>query len=79
MLEQRTGRIDRIGSKTFGERAFSSGQSGTFLEVGVPYLAGTYDERIYEEVRLGPQIFDVLTPSQPGLLAVASDPPSSAL
>lgn len=61
VLEQRTGRIDRIGSKTFRERAPSGGQSGTFLEVGVPYLAGTYDERIYEQLRLRAQIFEVLT------------------
>jgi hypothetical protein len=29
--------------------------------VGVPYLAGTYDERIYEEVRVRAQTFEVLT------------------
>jgi hypothetical protein len=40
VLEQRTGRIDRIGSKTFRERALAEGGS-TFLEVGVPFLAGT--------------------------------------
>ena len=61
VLEQRTGRIDRIGSKTFRERELGTGQTGTFLEVGVPYLAGTYDERIYEELRIRAQVFEVLT------------------
>ena len=61
VLEQRTGRADRIGSKTFRERALSSGEEETFLEIGVPYLAGTYDERMYEELRLRAQIFEVLT------------------
>ena len=32
-----------------------------FLEVGVPFLAGTYDERMYEELRLRAQTFEVLT------------------
>lgn len=61
VLEQRTGRVDRIGSKTFRERELSRGQGETFLEVGVPFLAGTYDERIYEELRLRAQMFEVLT------------------
>ncbi|WP_372922388.1 helicase-related protein, partial [Roseovarius sp.] len=61
VLEQRTGRADRIGSKTFRERAFSRGHSDSFLDIGVPYLAGTYDERMYEELRLRAQTFEVLT------------------
>lgn len=61
VLEQRTGRIDRIGSKTFRERDLAKGAANTFLEVGVPFLAGTYDERMYEELRLRAQIFEVLT------------------
>jgi len=60
VLEQRTGRADRIGSKTFRERS-DSGASTVFLEVGVPFLAGTYDERMYEELRLRAQTFEVLT------------------
>jgi hypothetical protein len=70
VMEQRTGRIDRIGSKTFRERALLDGQDGTFLEVGVPYLAGTYDERMYEELRLRAQTFEVLTGGE-----VAADNP----
>ncbi len=60
ILEQRTGRTDRIGSKTFRERARAGGEK-TFLEIGVPFLAGTYDERMFEELRLRAQIFEVLT------------------
>jgi hypothetical protein len=52
--------VDRIGSKTFRERALANGR-GPFLEVGVPFLAGTYDERMYEELRLRAQVFEVLT------------------
>ncbi len=61
VLEQRTGRADRIGSKTFRERALSNGSDNSFLDIGVPYLAGTYDERMYEELRLRSQTFEVLT------------------
>lgn len=57
-IEQRTGRTDRIGSKTFRERAR---ENPVRLEVGVPFLAGTYDERMYEELRLRAQAFEVLT------------------
>ena len=52
VLEQRTGRVDRIGSKAFRERALKVGPMGPFLEIGVPFLAGTYDERMYEELRV---------------------------
>ena len=45
---------NRIGSKTFRERALVSRDSETFLEVGVPYLAGTYDERMYEDLSRPP-------------------------
>ena len=61
VLEQRTGRIDRIGSKTFRERKMSSEGQRIFLEVGVPFLAGTYDERMYEKLRQRAQVFEVLT------------------
>lgn len=61
VMEQRTGRTDRIGSKTFRERARSESVENSFLDIGVPYLAGTYDERIYEELRLRAQTFEVLT------------------
>jgi superfamily II DNA/RNA helicase len=59
ILEQRTGRVDRIGSKTFRERQGTG--DGPSLEVGVPFLAGTYDERMFEELRMRAQTFEVLT------------------
>lgn len=62
VLEQRTGRADRIGSKTFRERdAATTADQKVRLEIGVPFLAGTYDERMYEELRLRAQTFEVLT------------------
>ncbi|WP_334391334.1 helicase-related protein [Bradyrhizobium sp. AZCC 2262] len=61
VLEQRTGRIDRIGSKTFREREAAKVGEGPLLEVGVPFLAGTYDERMFEELRMRAQTFEVLT------------------
>jgi hypothetical protein len=61
VLEQRTGRIDRIGSKAFRERAAATTPEQVFLEIGVPFLAGTYDERMYAELRLRAQTFEVLT------------------
>jgi hypothetical protein len=61
VLEQRTGRADRIGSKTFRERNSSGDASKVFLDIGVPFLAGTYDERMYEELRMRAQTFEVLT------------------
>jgi hypothetical protein len=63
VVEQRTGRVDRIGSKTFRERSLMDllTSSAGHLSVGVPYLAGTYDERMYEELRIRSQIFEVLT------------------
>jgi hypothetical protein len=67
VLEQRTGRVDRIGSKTFRERAATDAtdRAPAFLDVGVPFLAGTYDERMYEELRIRAQTFEVLTGGDP--------------
>lgn len=61
VLEQRTGRADRIGSKTFRERDAVADPKTVVLEIGVPFVAGTYDERMYEELRLRAQTFEVLT------------------
>lgn len=61
VLEQRTGRADRIGSKTFRERNSLEDASQVFLDIGVPFLAGTYDERMYEELKMRAQTFEVLT------------------
>lgn len=61
VIEQRTGRTDRIGSKTFRERAVARNGSPPFLDIGLPFLAGTYDERMFEELRIRAQTFEVLT------------------
>ena len=61
VLEQRTGRADRIGSKTFRERDAAIDPKKVCLQIGVPFIAGTYDERMYEELRLRAQTFEVLT------------------
>lgn len=61
VLEQRTGRADRIGSKTFRERDAAADAKTVCLQIGVPFIAGTYDERMYEELRLRAQTFEVLT------------------
>ncbi len=74
-MEQRTGRVDRIGSRTQrlrqaamndeheakntnGRRAATSELAR--LDVDAPYLAGTYEERMFEELRLRSQTFEVL-------------------
>lgn len=58
-LEQRTGRIDRIGSKT--ERLRTSGHSpgDSPLDVVVPYIAGTYDEHRFRVVHGRAHVFEV--------------------
>jgi superfamily II DNA/RNA helicase len=61
VLEQRTGRVDRIGSKIFREREAANDGQGPSLEVGIPFLAGTYDERMFEELRMRAQTFEVLS------------------
>jgi superfamily II DNA/RNA helicase len=59
MIEQRTGRVDRIGSKVERERLGADNGDGPTLEIGVPYLAGTYDERMFEELYRRAQLFEV--------------------
>ncbi len=49
-IEQRTGRVDRIGSKVERERLGANGEDLPTLEIAVPYLAATYDERMFEEL-----------------------------
>ena len=69
-VEQRTGRVDRIGSKTQRERKLASAAqlsenllSG--LEVALPYLAATYDERMFDRLYTRSQAFDLLTGGDP--------------
>lgn len=58
-IEQRTGRIDRIGSKVERERMGVESREGPTLEIVVPYLAATYDERMFEELYRRAQLFEV--------------------
>jgi hypothetical protein len=69
-VEQRTGRIDRIGSKTQRERKFAGsdavGEAALpGLEVALPYLAATYDERMFDRLYTRAQAFDLLTGGDP--------------
>lgn len=57
ILEQRTGRVDRIGSKT--ERLRASVDPEATLDVVVPYLWGTYDQRVFEVVHGRAHLFEV--------------------
>jgi len=58
-IEQRTGRVDRIGSKVERERLGAKNGEGPTLEIAVPYLAATYDERMFEELYRRAQLFEV--------------------
>jgi hypothetical protein len=65
-IEQRTGRVDRIGSKTQRERQLLANDRLTErelpgLEVGLPYLAATYDERMFDRLYARAQAFELLT------------------
>jgi hypothetical protein len=65
-IEQRTGRVDRIGSKTQRVRklAIATQDPGKLLgglEVALPYLAATYDERMFDRLYARAQAFDLLT------------------
>jgi hypothetical protein len=76
-LEQRTGRTDRLGSKAMRERTLAlearqnSQASGNQdlalpgLDIALPYLAGTYDERMYDRLRSRAQTFEILTGGDP--------------
>lgn len=58
-IEQRTGRVDRIGSKVERERLGADDGDHPCLEIVVPYLAATYDERMFEELYRRAQLFEV--------------------
>jgi len=73
-IEQRTGRTDRIGSKAERERRMALEASGSVhlpedqlpgLDIAMPYLAGTYDERMFDRLRTRAQVFDILTGGDP--------------
>lgn len=67
-IEQRTGRTDRIGSKAARERKLAGilpEDRLPGLDIAMPYLAGTYDERMFERLRTRAQVFDILTGGDP--------------
>ena len=71
-IEQRTGRTDRIGSKAERERKLAVSrlpdtveQNMPGLEVALPYLAATYDERMFDALRTRAQVFEILTGGDP--------------
>jgi len=67
-IEQRTGRTDRLGSKAMRERNLAIQKRDTNLpglDIALPYLAGTYDERMYDRLRSRAQTFEILTGGDP--------------
>ena len=56
-LEQRTGRVDRIGSKA--ERLVTPDNPKGCLDVVVPYIANTYDEYRFRKVHARSHLFEV--------------------
>jgi hypothetical protein len=72
-VEQRTGRIDRIGSKAARELKLAKQEEGNAvpedqlpgLDVALPYLAGTYDDRMFGCLHSRAQTFDILTGGTP--------------
>lgn len=73
-IEQRTGRVDRIGSKAARERKLTLEEQRVDylpedrlpgLDIAMPYLAATYDERMFETLRMRAQIFEILTGGDP--------------
>jgi hypothetical protein len=57
-FEQRTGRIDRVGS--LGERMYKANPQQYRLDIGVPFLAFDYDEFRYKTLLSRAQKFEVL-------------------
>ena len=76
ILEQRTGRTDRLGSKAIRERNSEiraqwetenqiDESSLPGLDIAIPYLAATYDERVFNRLRTRAQVFEILTGGDP--------------
>lgn len=62
-LEQRTGRVDRIGS--LSERLRQAEVADSEIIVGLPYMNGTYDETIYQRVMARRREFRCLLGNRP--------------
>lgn len=65
VLEQRTGRLDRIGALAQRE--------GKSIEVYEPYLAGTHDEKMFRVVKDRAQWFDIVMGRPTGSDELATD------
>jgi hypothetical protein len=72
LIEQRTGRVDRLGSQTQRERKIVQQENPNVsekdlpgLEIGLPYLAATYDERMFDRLYSRAQAFELLTGGDP--------------
>lgn len=63
-LEQRTGRVDRVGS--LAERLRRDGRRGSVpIEVAMPFVSGTYDEFVHERVLARRREFRCLLGNRP--------------
>lgn len=71
VLEQRTGRLDRIGA--LAER------EGKDIEVYEPYLAGTHDEKMFRVVKDRAQWFDIVMGRPSGADEYATDAEESRI
>ena len=72
LIEQRTGRVDRLGSQTQREQKIVRDENPNAtqnelpgLEIGLPYLAATYDERMFDRLYSRAQAFELLTGGDP--------------
>jgi superfamily II DNA or RNA helicase len=72
VLEQRVGRIDRLGSKT--DRELSK---GTRLQIDRRYLPGTIDERMFLRVRERERWFKLILGNRPEWNEDSEDPASA--
>jgi hypothetical protein len=64
-LEQRTGRIDRIGSLSTRLQERLGDVEASAIDVGLPYVSGTYDETIFRRVLARRREFRCLLGNKP--------------
>jgi len=64
-LEQRTGRVDRIGSLSARLQQAHGDVDASAVDVGMPFVAGTYDETIFNRVLARRREFRCLLGNRP--------------
>ncbi len=64
-LEQRTGRVDRIGSLSSRLQARLGDVDASAVDVSLPYVSGTYDETIFRRVLARRREFRCLLGNKP--------------